>query len=81
MPTTPPDQGALKDLYVPCSGQPEVDEHCTCPSTSCQVHGQCCACVAWHRDSGLKPLPHCLRDLPEVTWRGRDNYPAKAIGR
>ena len=58
-------------LYGPCPGQPEVDKHCTCPSTTCPVLGICCACVAWHRDHAYNPLPHCLRNLEGVTWRRR----------
>lgn len=64
-------QAEFADAYQPCVGQPEVDRHCTCPSQTCPVHKVCCACVAWHRDHALRPLPHCLRGLEEVTWRMR----------
>jgi hypothetical protein len=31
---------------------------CTCTYTSCERRGACCACVAFHRDSG--ELPGCF---------------------
>jgi hypothetical protein len=33
-------------------------EACTCTYTSCERRGACCACVAYHRDSG--ELPGCV---------------------
>jgi hypothetical protein len=73
------DQGILLNYYNPCVGQPEIDKHCTCPAVACKVHGLCCACIAWHRDNGFKPLPHCLRDIEEVTWRERTELPPHSL--
>lgn len=34
---------------------------CECHSTSCERHGKCCDCVAYHKAGG--DLPVCLRNL------------------
>ena len=79
MSTSEIDQSAILDRYPGCPGQPEVDKNCTCPATACALHGNCCACIAWHRDHGLKPLPHCLRSLEEVTWELRSDLPITSV--
>ena len=64
-------QDHLREGYKACGNLQMNQEKCSCPETACPLHGFCCACVAWHRDCGLKPLPHCLRDLDGVSWEPR----------
>lgn len=78
----------MTDNRNPRSDQETVRRHyedlpagaeCTCLATRCPLHGNCRACVAWHRDHARKPLPHCLRketrDSPEGTeTKGRCNH-------
>ncbi len=64
-------QDMLRQEYPPCAGQGEHAAPCACQETHCVLHGQCCACVAWHRDYAAKPLPSCLRNLDGVTWKPR----------
>ena len=37
---------------MPCEHNPSVNCTCTYP---CENHGKCCACVAYHRQSGEFP--------------------------
>ncbi len=39
----------------------ENDKACTCPHDTCERHGICCECVAYHR--GNDELPMCLRSI------------------
>ena len=55
----------LLKRFGPCAIQEKIKED------DCARKGLCCACVAWHRDHGKKPLPYCLRDLDGVTWTPR----------
>ena len=41
-----------------CTNQKKNAAKCACTYTSCERRGACCACVAYHRDSG--GLPGCL---------------------
>ena len=34
-----------------CSNQKEKNG-CTCTNNTCERHGSCCACIAYHRDKG-----------------------------
>ena len=63
-------QEELLERHAQCSDPAMMRELCPCPG-ECPLKGRCCACVAWHRDHGKKPLPHCLRDLDGVTWKLR----------
>ena len=58
--------------YAVCDSKQEIARTCTCPSEDCLLRLHCCACLAWHRDNGTTPLPHCLRDLEGVSWTERE---------
>lgn len=63
----------LSQKYSGCPNNDIIEPDCNCPHTEvCELHGHCCACVAWHRDHGQKPLPHCLRVLDEVQCQDRE---------
>lgn len=61
-------QENLGRRYAGCSR----NSRCPCPGVSCPVHGNCAACLAWHRDHALKPLPHCLRVHDKVSFEMYD---------
>lgn len=42
-----------------CQNQKTEKSKCSCPSTNCERHAACCACVRYHRERG--DLPMCLR--------------------
>jgi len=44
-----------------CPRREENLSHCTCPSEDCERKGQCCECVAAHREGGS--LPSCLKAI------------------
>ncbi len=37
------------------------EQNCSCASATCERHGICCECVAYHKDKDQ--LPACLRHL------------------
>lgn len=39
-----------------------TDIKCNCPKNGCPRHGDCGACVEFHRDT-MKNIPYCLRAL------------------
>jgi hypothetical protein len=41
-----------------CANLKKNAASCTCTYVSCEKHGLCCACVAYHRESG--ELPGCF---------------------
>ncbi|MBM4019733.1 MAG: hypothetical protein FJ288_15665 [Planctomycetes bacterium] len=43
---------------VECANQKKNAAACTCTYLSCERHGICCACIAYHRASDQ--LPGCL---------------------
>lgn len=65
-------QRGLHERYPGCPNHDKINPTCTCPGQNCPLHGHCCACVAWHRDHAMTPLPHCLRDIKEVSWEQRE---------
>lgn len=42
---------------MPCISE-ESKKHCSCTYTSCDKHGHCCKCVAYHKDRGQ--IPGCF---------------------
>ncbi len=34
-------------------------ERCSCVKKSCERHGNCEACLAFHRQNPKRPLPYC----------------------
>ena len=61
-------RGRLEEEYGAVGNLQDVGKECTCPA-DCRLHGNCAACVAWHRDHARGPLPHCLRAQPGVTFQ------------
>ena len=57
----------LGEEYVACGNVEDVGKSCPCPG-ACPLHGNCAACVAWHRDHARTPLPCCLRSLQGVSF-------------
>lgn len=41
-----------------CTQLKNNQEKCTCTATSCSRYGNCCACIAYHRERD--ELPGCL---------------------
>ena len=37
------------------------EKNCTCPKTSCERHGKCCACITHHRK--INTLVYCMRSI------------------
>lgn len=46
----------------PAEKKPRSNAKCTCPNTDCPRHGNCEACVLYHREEKGN-LPVCLRHL------------------
>ena len=42
-----------------CPNLQRNKEKCRCPYGSCERHGVCCECIAYHRERGEKPM--CLK--------------------
>lgn len=45
--------------------QSNDQSYCTCPNVACPRHGDCKACVLYHRDE-MKNLPFCFRAMAEL---------------
>ena len=45
--------------------QSNDQSYCTCPNVACPRHGDCNACVLYHRDE-MKNLPFCFRAMAEL---------------
>jgi hypothetical protein len=61
----------LAEKYKPIGRLSQIGKKCTCDHP-CSLRGNCAACLAWHRDHALKPVPHCVRCNKDVKW---DFYP------
>ena len=65
-------QGKLREKYKDVALLCKVGEKCTCPG-ACPLHGNCAACVAWHRDHAMNPLPNCLRNQRGVSFEKHES--------
>lgn len=45
--------------------QSNDQSYCTCTNVACPRHGDCNACVLYHRDE-MKNLPFCFRAMAEL---------------
>ncbi|MBS5843214.1 MAG: hypothetical protein KIC77_07005 [Clostridiales bacterium] len=39
---------------------------CICKKKTCERHGNCVACVAYHRQNKKRPLPYCKTRKKDV---------------